>query len=308
MPELHRDRVERELFLAAFGPNARPAETWVADRLAVLLEEQQSRPGEALYFAGDRPDHYYFLRKGQVQFDREGATARVRGGPSVFGISDALLGRPRVSSAKAITEIEAMRVRCVDWIELLEDSFPLARATVLAATRSVAELEQRSWLANPRAPASGSASWSDSSFGVIERLSVLAGTPLLRSAGVQTLSDLAAVSEVVPFGRDQLLVERGRATDLVHLLLDGEVEAVRETPTVRWRGGPGDIVCGTAAFSDAALVWQARSTEAGHALVFRIADWLDLMEEHFDMVRATLGALALEEEALIERLSPAPRP
>jgi hypothetical protein len=32
----------------------------------------------------------------------------------------------------------------------------------------------------------------------------------------------------------------------------------------------------------------------------------DLMEEDFEMVRATLGALALDEEALTERLSPAP--
>jgi CRP-like cAMP-binding protein len=306
VPELHTDRIQRELFLAVFGPNAHPAEAWVAERLTMLLEEQQSRPGEKLFVAGDRPDHYYFLRSGKVRFDREGATSRVCEGPSAFGISDALLRRPRTTSAVAETGIEAMRVRCADWIELLEDSFSLARAAVLAAARSVAELEQRHWLASPREPASERPLWHGHALDVVDRLSVLAGTPLLRSAGVQTLSDLATVSEVVPLAPGQVVVEHGRATDRIHLLLDGQVEAVREDPTVHWRGGPGDIVCGTAAFTDAASAWKARCTAPGHALVFRIADWLDLMEEHFDMVRATLGALALDEEALIERLSPAP--
>ena len=194
MPELHPDRIQRELFLAAFGPNAHPAETWVADRLTMLLEEQKSAPGETLFVTGDRPDHYYFLRNGKVRFGREGVTARVCEGPSAFGISDALLGRPRTCIAVAETEIEAMRVRCTDWIELLEDSFSLARAAVLAAARSVAELEQRDWASTPRQPASREAFWHGHSLDVVDRLSVLAGTPLLRSAGVQTLSDLATVS------------------------------------------------------------------------------------------------------------------
>jgi CRP-like cAMP-binding protein len=303
VPELHPDRVQRELFLAAFGPNAHPAETWVADRLTMLLEEQRSAPGEKLFVAGDRPDYYYFLRTGRVRFDRESVKARVFEGPSAFGISDALLGRPRPFTAVAETEIEAMRVPCTDWIELLEDSLSLAPAAVLAAARAVAELEQRHWAANPREPTSEKILWTGQSLDPVDRLSVLAGTPLLRSAGVQTLSDLAAVSKVVPLTRGQVLIERGKTIDRVHLLLEGEVLATREGPEIHWRGGAGDIVCGTAAFTYAETAWQARSTAPGHALVFKVADWLDLMEEHFDMVLAGLGALALEEEALIGRLS-----
>jgi CRP-like cAMP-binding protein len=281
-----------------------PAETWVADRLTMLLEEQRSAPGEQLFAAGDRPDYYYFLRTGRVRFEREGVKVRVYEGPSAFGISDTLLGRPRAFTAVAETEIEAMRVPCTDWIELLEDSLSLAPAAVLAAARSVAELEQRHWAANPREPTSEKVLWTGQSLDAVDRLSVLAGTPLLRSAGVQTLSDLAAVSKVVPLTRGQVLMERGKPTDRVYLLLEGEVRAVRESPEVHWRGGAGDIVCGTAAFTDAATDWQARSTAPGHALVFRVADWLDLMEEHFDMVLASLGALALDEEALVGKLSP----
>jgi hypothetical protein len=62
-------------------------------------------------------------------------------------------------------------------------------------------------------------------------------------------------------------------------------------------------VCGTAAFGDPLLAWEAVARSAGRALTFRTADWLDVMEENFDMVRTTLGALSLDREELLERLS-----
>jgi hypothetical protein len=48
--------------------------------------------------------------------------------------------------------------------------------------------------------------------------------------------------------------------------------------------------------------WEARALTPGRALTFRVTDWFDLMEEHFDMVRSTLGALSLQREELVERL------
>jgi CRP-like cAMP-binding protein len=303
MAEVHPDRIQRELFLAAFGSNAAAPEPWVVDRLALLLEEERSRAGETLFVEGDPPEHYYFLRRGRVELVHPGKPARLCEGPSAFGISDALLDRPRLRSAVAVTEIEAMRVPCEAWIELLEDSFPLARAAVLASARAVAQLEQRLWVAHPIQATARAPLWHGPTFDVIDRLAVLARTPLLRSAGLQTLSDLAAVSDVVAFNHGQPLVERNRAHDRVHLLLEGQVEALRTSPDVRWWGGPGEVVCGTAAFADAARGWDARALSPGHALVFRTAEWLDLMEAHFDMVRGTLGVLALDHEALFERLA-----
>jgi CRP-like cAMP-binding protein len=303
MRDVQHERIHRELFLAAFGANVGATESWVTDRLTSLLEEQLARAGETLFLAGDPPEFCYFLREGRVQLVREGSTPWTYDGPCVFGMSDALLERPRARTAFAMTDIQAMKIPSEAWFELLEDSFALTRAAIVGSVRTVADLEQRLWAAggvpshsvtSPNVPGAP--------LDVIERLAVLTEAPLLRVAGVQTLSALAAASEVCAFEQGDRLVEPGKVDGRVLLLLEGEVEAVREDPHVLWRGAAGDIVCGVAAFGDPLLAWAARARTRGRALAFRVSDWLDLMEENFDMVRMTLGALTLDREELLERL------
>jgi CRP-like cAMP-binding protein len=303
MRDVRNERIHRELFLATFGGNVAAVEPWVTDRLTGLLEEQACRAGETLYAAGDPPESYYFLRQGRVDLVGKGSAPWTYQGPSVFGMSDALLERPRLRTAVAVTDIQAMKVASEAWIELLEDSFPLARAAVLGTVRAVADLEARTWATAPPRPQSRPQRRPlGATLDVIERLAVLAEAPLLRGAGVQTLSDLASASEVTSFAPGEIVLGRGASSGRVLLLLEGNVEATRGSPDVRWLGGPGDLVCGVAAFADAVDAWEARAVTAGRALTFRVVDWFDLMEEHFDMVRATLGQLSLQREELAERL------
>ncbi len=303
MRDLHHERIQRELFLAAFGANVGAIEPDVTDRLTAILEEQVAHAGETLFAAGDAPDFYYLLREGRVQLVRAGSAPWTYEGPSVFGLSDALLERPRVRTAVALTEVQAMRVQSEAWIELLEDSFALARAAVIGSVRTVAALEERLWASRRRAPLRPITPCAPGcDLDVIERLAILTEAPLLRGAGVMILSDLASASDVVAFEAGATLIERGKGEGRVHVLLEGEVEAARSTPDVVWRGGPGEVVCGTAAFGDPVLAWEAVARTAGRALTFRTADWLDLMEENFDMVRTTLGALSLSREELLELL------
>ena len=232
MSNPHHARIHREIFLAAFGANIGAAESWVTDRLTSLLEEQLARAGEALFVVGDPPEFYYFLRDGRVQLVREGSAPWPYEGRSVFGMSDALLERPRVRTALAVTDVRAMKVQSEAWIELLEDSFGLARAAVLGSIRAVADLEARSWargrlfaLRRPTLP-------PGAQLDVTERLALLVDAPLLRGAGVQVLSDLASASEVVSLAPGAPLFERGCPPGRVSLLVEGEVEARREAPDV----------------------------------------------------------------------------
>jgi CRP-like cAMP-binding protein len=306
MRDLRHERIQRELFLAAFGANVMRIDPGVTDRLTAILEEQVAHPGETLFSAGEAPDFYYLLREGRVQLARAGSAPWTCQGPSVFGLSDALLERPRLRTAVALTEVQAMRVQSEAWIELLEDSFALARAAVIGSIRTVAALEERLWASRGGAPLPPNPTMPCApgcELDVIERLAILTEAPLLRGAGVMILNDLASASEIVAFEAGQTLIERGKGEGRVHLLLEGEVQATRSAPGVVWRGGPGDVVCGTAAFGDPLLAWEAVARSAGRALTFRTADWLDVMEENFDMVRTTLGALSLDREELLERLS-----
>jgi CRP-like cAMP-binding protein len=304
MHDPHHLRIQRELFLAAFGGNVR-AEAWVTDRVTSLLEEELARAGETLFTVGEPPEFSYFMREGRVQLVREGSAPWTCEGRCVFGVSDALLDRPRTRTALALTDIQAMRMQSDAWMELLEDSFALARAAVVSSVRTVAGLEEKLWssVGTPTSARGSDLVVPGGPMEVIERLGVLTGAPLLRGAGVQILSDLAVASEVAAFERGQTLIERGSSLGRVLLLLEGEVEAEREAPDVRWRGGPGDIVCGTAAFADPILAWRARARTAGRTLSFRVEDWLDLLEEHFEVVRSTLAALSLAREDMLDRLA-----
>ncbi|HLK36606.1 MAG TPA: cyclic nucleotide-binding domain-containing protein, partial [Polyangiaceae bacterium] len=250
-------RVYRELFLASFGAHVGAAEPWVTDRLTALLEDLGARAGETLFSVGDPPLFHYFLREGQVQLVRPGFVPWTFERHSVFGMSDALLDRPRVRTAMALTDIQAMKIHSEAWIELLEDSFALARAALFGSVATVANLEQNLWARTGGRRAGAPSPGRPADLDFTERLAVLVETPLLRGAGVQILSDLADVSEVVAFGGGATLFERGRPPGRVFIILDGSVAAHRERPDVGWEGGAGDVVCGTAAFGEPIGAWEA---------------------------------------------------
>jgi CRP-like cAMP-binding protein len=299
--ETSKARIHHEVFLAAFGAEVGAAEPWVTDRLTTLLEDLTVRAGDKIFSVGDPPSFYYFLREGRVELVRRGSASWSYESGSVFGMSDALLERPRVRTAVALTDVQAMTVHSEAWIELLEDSFALARAAIAGSVRTVAGLEAVVWGRRPLHSRQGRpqpvAIEMDN---VLNRLALLLEIPLLRHAGVQTLSDLAAASEEASFAPGAALFERGRPPGRVFLIVSGAVRALREGPDVTWYGGPGDIVCGTAAFGDPITAWAAHADAATHVLTFRLDDWLDLLEEHFEVVRATLGELSLDRERLLE--------
>lgn len=101
------------------------------------------------------------------------------------------------------------------------------------------------------------------------------------------------------FAAGEHLFERGGAKGRVFVLVEGLVEATRDDPHVVWQGGgAGQVVAGTVSFSDEGLEWQATARSSARALAFTVDDWLDVMEENFEMVRATLSSLAMEHERL----------
>lgn len=302
-------RVSRELFLAAFGASRGAFESWVTDRLVSLLEEDEVRAGEALFTAGDTPEFLYFMREGAVRLIRSGHRVRRLEGRHVLGLIDGLLERSRTRTVVAATNLHLMKVRIDAWLELLDDSFDVARASVLQLARVVAALEERlDAVQGARkilaADATGllSGRLPRGRLNVIERLALLMDVPLLRGGGVQPLSELAAVSQEVHFERGGRIFERAVPRDRVFMIVEGEIEASREGPDLVRRAGAGEIVCGAAAFGEPALAWSARATRRGRALAFRVDDWFDLMEEHFEMVRSAVSALSLRHEELLDEL------
>ena len=289
--------------MAAFGPFVR--ESWVSDRVAALLEPDDIRAGERIYGEGEPAEFIYFMRSGRVELTRAGAPPWQIEGRWTLGTFDAFVERSRTRTAVALEDLQLMKLRSDAWIDLLEDSFDLAHAAVTQSARVVAKLEAEH-LARGGAPAQAaslSVALPEGRLNLVERLAVLLDLGMLRGAGVQTLVNLASSTTEVSFSEGQAVLERGAAREQMVLVMAGEVEASREDPHVVARYGPGTVVCDAAAFGEPSLAWAARAAAPTRALTIRVESWFDQMEEHFDLVRAFLGAAAVRREWLLEQVA-----
>ena len=87
------------------------------------------------------------------------------------------------------------------------------------------------------------------------------------------------------------------------LVIDGEIETTRHSPEVVRRHRSGEVVAGAAALGHRALGWEAHAVTPARVLAIPIEAWFDMMEEHFDLVRSTLGALGTRRELLLDHLA-----
>ena len=297
-------RIGREIFLAALGMPLDDVDAWVIDRLTLILNEQEVHAGQILFTAGAPIEFIYFMRDGEVRFTREGAPPWTLRGRWFLGGFDAMGDRLATRTATAVGDFYGMRVSAVAWLEMLEDSFQLARSAVVNSSRALTQLEERIPTGAPTSRREAPAFVAPpGALSLVERLAILLGVRLLRGTGVQALADLAAVSRQVSFAPGELIIERGIESEQLLLVVDGDVLAEREGPAVRRHYGPGDLVCGAAILGAVGDAWQARATTAVRGVSFPIDALFDLMEEHFDLVRSTLAAVGARRDLLLEHLA-----
>jgi len=300
-------RIGREIFLAALGMPVEDVDSWVIDRLTAILDEHEVRAGQALFTVGEPVRFLYFMQDGEVRFTRDGGPSWTLRGRWVIGGFEALADRPATHTATAVGDFYGMRVPAVAWVEMLEDSFQVARSAVVNSSRALMRIEDRIPTGAPASLHEESllSSVPPDKLGLVERLALLLDVRMLRFAGVQALADLAAVSQQVSFAAGELLLEEGVEAEHLIRIVDGGVLAERSEPAVERRYGPGDLVCAAAILGRVAEPWQARATTPVRAISFPVEALFDLMEEHFDLVRSTLTALAVRRELLLEHLASA---
>jgi len=301
----HVRRLSRELFMAAFTSEAAGVESWVIDRLVSLITERDVAAGETIFAANQASEHVYFMSEGRIRLSREGAPPWTLEGRWVIGTLDATLERPNARSAVALSDLRLVRIAADDWIALLEDSFPLARAVLVNAARSVALLCDRLppepvVLTPPERPA---APLGSAPLDLIERLLVLLDVPTMRGGGVQALAELAAAADEVAFRPGEVVLPRGVARDRMLVIAEGLVEAARERPQVVLRFGRGQVAGGPVAIGEPSQAWEARALEPTRALSFRLEDWFDAAQEHFDMLRAALAAISDDRVRVLDRIA-----
>ncbi len=298
-------RVARELILAGFGMQVGTVDAWVIDRLTSLLVDRVFHTGQVLWERGSSPEHVFFMRGGQVRFDRASGDTWTYLGNWLVGSYEAIIDAPYNSTATAIADFSALSIRASEWSALMEDSMQLVRRALMRTTKAIAALEDRFVDAFPTRP--NVAWWAPPAgeWGVVERLALLADVRMLRGAGVQVLADLAAVSRAVSYAPGEIVLRRHVPRHDLIILAEGVVEATRVDPDRVHPYVAGDLVCGAAAFGDPALHWEVRAKTAVRGVACAIDTWFDLMEEHYELARSTFAALADRREALLDQLAKA---
>lgn len=307
MPEDERlIRLSRELFIAAFAPpGVTEIESWFRTRLMAAFEEFSVQAGDRLYSEGDPSDYVYFVRDGSFRLQRGGAGDLVFRGRWVLGSFDVLADRPRPRTAIAEKPAQLVRLRAEEWTDLLEDSFSLARNVVLNIALSVARLYERlapgGGLPEPGPPLA--LELPEEPLNLIERSLVLMEVPLLRGAGVQALTDIAANASELALRPGQELSSRIQDGRPLFVVVRGVIEATLDSPKLLARFGPASLVFGAAAFAENFLGWSGRALTDVRILMFSLDDWLDQMEEHFDGVWTMLRLFAIERERLLDQIA-----
>jgi CRP-like cAMP-binding protein len=298
-------RTSRELFLSVIATGAGDLPTWAIDRLTSMLEEEEVEAGRTLFAEGEPVELVYFIREGRIQLSREGYPPWVYEGRWVIGPSDAILERPYQRTGVALSNLSLLKIPADDWLELLEDSFELARGVVTNSALRVAALEVRRWSRqkDPRGGAVSKVPLEPGSLSFVDRLAAFAELGLLRSAGVQVLADVVSLVEERAFAPGERIWARGELPGRTFLVVTGEAVATRINPPLSVRFGPGSGVAGVAALGEAVRDWEAHAVVETRTLSLPLEDWFDEMEEHFDLVRSALGGLALLRDEIIEDLA-----
>jgi CRP-like cAMP-binding protein len=302
---LSEKRTARELFFSALTGWPSEFDNWLVDKVTSLLDEEEVDAGRRIFAEGEQVEFVYFKRDGRVELLREGSPSWILDGRSALGIFDAVLDRPHSRTAIARTPLHLAKVRAEDWLDLLEESFDLDRVAISNSVRGVAELEAQLWSLSTQArgPTIAPVVHSMAQLSFVDRVALLTDMAIVREAGVQVLVEVADLLEEMTFEAGQSLVSPGRPSGRIFLVLTGEVLATRTEGALRVTFGPGSVVCGTAALGESIAAWEAHAIEATRVLSMVVEDWFDLMEEHFDLVRSALRALALASEGLRDELA-----
>jgi CRP-like cAMP-binding protein len=298
-------RLSREIIVASIAPTI-VLEPWELERMSALLEEYPVAPGDVLFNRGNAAEFVYFMRRGTVEISRDQGAPLQFEGNWIFGLFDYFLGVPHLRSARSRTAQNLLRIKASDWVELLEDSFELSLDTIVLHAGDLARLEATH--SEEARPATAPLADSRARTTFVERVGALQTMLPLRDAGVQSVIDLASFASEGSFGPGSTLFESSEELNRFYFVVSGLVETTRAVEGGRRRfWGPNALVCGVEALGEPARGWQGRVVETSRLLWIDRDAWLDIMRNHFDLVRSALHFLALERERILARVDESPK-
>ena len=280
----------------------------LANQFAAVAKEVYFPAGKTIYREGETSDAVFFLLEGRVELATPNDEPWYLGGRAVFGVLDVELDRARDRTARAVTDVRAMRIGAGDFLDLMEDNMELTPPRIRMLSGGLLELGLS--LDPPGAFAdtpSGGARPSMMAtvperdareLNPFERLITLRICPLFERAGTQSLIRLSRAAKPRLHGHGESLAVFGETAESFFVVVTGSVTAHRQEPELAATFGPPELAGGYSGFGHERWAVSLEAAVDCCVLEIRYDDLFDVMEDHFDMVRAVMGHLAAERDRL----------
>jgi CRP-like cAMP-binding protein len=306
--------LERVLFLKTLGP----LEALDLADIAVFAEnaqEGQFAPGETILRAGERACSYHVITEGRVRAEGgEYPEPAVLGPRDGFGFLPMLAGLPE--GLQATAEEATLTLMFEDDVihDILEDHFSVLLNLVRNLARIMLVERRRIPPSTYLAPAEGLFQKTPERIDLVERIVLIRrpGSPFANSS-LEALAQLARSTPEVRFREGQTVWRIGEPSPLMYVIVSGRIVCTGADGAVLFRAGPGyplgnlERLCGQprwfTAVCETPVVALRGDTE----------DFLDILEDHFDMARDFVSAMArnliaLRREIARQGESPLPLP
>ncbi len=295
-------RIAREVILSTFAGEGARGLTWAFRRISAAMQDLHVDEGAVVFTAGEPAAYLHFVVDGELALSAPDRPPIVFGPRSAVGMIDAFLGRPFAWTAAATRKSHILRIRIEDWVDVLEDSFELARIILTNFATGVHRLRLRppplGGFEEPRQLPGPSE--APPQLHLVDRVLLLRSAPVFAQAGTQTLASLAELATEVRATAGQLLAPKGEPKRQMFVVASGEISATREDPTLVGRFRRGSLVCGAISLVGA-TDYELRAETPSLVLAIAREDYLDVMEEHFGLFRSAIRALVEERSHLMAR-------
>jgi CRP-like cAMP-binding protein len=291
--------VERALFLRSLGtvrPNGPEAE-----QLAAAMRDVYFKRGQQIFAQGHPSGDVFFVVKGSVRMTAPDSTPWDFDAPAVVGALDSFAGRPRTRTGVATSETHALALAHTDWLAVVEEHADFARESVLRLAAGVHRMHlgiagdggYRTATTPEGAPTTG--------LTLLERTLALRKLPVFQAAGVEATLRLVALASEVDLAPGETLFAEGDACDTVDVVTGGAIAVERSAPPLHAEFGAGSVVGGVGTIGVSRHAFGARAVAGAVLLRLRKDDVFDVMEDHFELVRAWLAAINVEREEIMQR-------
>lgn len=271
---------------------------------------------DRLYRQGAPPQFVYFLVDGEVHLETEDAEPWSFDGGDIVGVLDADSAAAHRRTAIARTDVHALALAVRDWHDIQEDNLEMVRLRLLGNARNLLGrgLSLTPTLGLPQVVSVGAPPSLvtqmdlDSELNAFERLLSLRLAPAFALAGTQSLLELAQEAREVRRGPGEILFEEGEEATHAFVNVTGVVSLEREATQVTAQFGPTTLVGGYLGLGQVTYPVRARAESEVVAMEIEVSHLFEVMEDHYDLVRAVMAFMANERMRVQDAAPPVANP